>query len=132
MSGAALAKAAERLVGAPFRLHGRDPSTGLDCLGVVIAALAQVGRPVEAPPRYALRNSAAGRFMRLPEAAGFSAADAPSRAGDLLALAAGPAQLHAAIVGTSGGIVHAHAGLRRVVLSPFPLPWPMLGHWRLS
>ena len=46
MSGRALALAAESYVGASFRLHGRDPITGFDCLGLVLVALAEIGRPV--------------------------------------------------------------------------------------
>ena len=53
---AALARAARALVGARFRLHGRDPATGLDCVGLVAAALAAMGRRVPAPAGYALRN----------------------------------------------------------------------------
>jgi hypothetical protein len=30
------------------------------------------------------------------------------------------------------GFVHAHAGLRRVVTTPAPLPWPIECHWRLA
>ena len=39
-AGPALASAAEALVGARFRLHGRDPATGLAGLCVLAAALA--------------------------------------------------------------------------------------------
>ena len=70
--------------------------------------------------------------LRLPEAAGFAETDAPLEAGDVLLLAAGPAQLHLAIVGVEGGIVHAHAGLGRVVHTPFPLVWPVVRQWRLQ
>ena len=35
------ARAAEALAGARFRLHGRDRSTGLDCVGLVGLALAE-------------------------------------------------------------------------------------------
>ena len=38
-SGAAIAAAARALVGVPFRLQGRDPALGLDCVGLVGAAL---------------------------------------------------------------------------------------------
>ena len=38
-TGEALATAAEQLIGIPFRLHGRNPETGLDCVGVVAAAV---------------------------------------------------------------------------------------------
>jgi cell wall-associated NlpC family hydrolase len=131
MSGLELANAAEGFLGASFRLHGRDPLTGFDCVGLVLFAMAEIGRPVHLAISYGLRNLEPERFFRLPEMAGFHETDAPLEAGDVLLLAAGPAQLHLAIVGVNGGIVHAHAGLRRVVHTPFPLPWPVVGHWRL-
>ena len=77
MSGRALALAAESYVGASFRLHGRDPITGFDCLGLVLVALAEIGRPVRVPLRYALRNLDLERFERLPAAAGLVEVESP-------------------------------------------------------
>lgn len=47
---------------------------------------------------------------------------------DVLLFASGPGQLHLA-VRAGGGLVHADAGLRRVVLRPGVAPWPLLGAW---
>ena len=132
MTGLALACAAESFLGATFRLHGRDRLSGFDCLGLVLLAMAEIGRPVHLMLNYGLRNLDPERFLDLPEQAGFLATTSPFEAGDVLLLQAGPAQLHLAIVGIDGGIVHAHAGLGRVVLTPFPLPWPVVGQWRLA
>ena len=55
MTGEDLARAALGLKGAPFRLHGRDPATGLDCIGLFAVAMARAGRPVALPNGYALR-----------------------------------------------------------------------------
>jgi len=130
MNGEALARAAESYLGARFRLHGRDPITGFDCLGLVLVAMADIGRPVRLPLRYGLRTVAPERYLKLADSAGFvAAAGKPLELGDGLALEPGPAQIHLAIVGP-GGVVHAHAGLRRVVRTPLPLPWPIVGHWR--
>ena len=131
MSGEALARAAETYIGATFRLRGRDPLTGLDCLGLVILAMRDIGRPVTMPLRYGLRNVAPERYLRMADAAGFvEAADLTIEPGDVLAFESGPAQLHLAIV-TERGAIHAHAGLGRVVCTPFPLSWPIVAHWRL-
>ena len=43
-SGAAIAAAARALVGVPFRLQGRDPALGLDCVGLVGAAMRAAAR----------------------------------------------------------------------------------------
>ena len=133
MSGNELAHAAAGFVGASFRLHGRDPIMGLDCVGLVLLAMAEIGRPVRLPVSYQLRNLEPERFLQLPAAAGFvEPTDTELEHGDVLVFAPGAAQLHLAIVAVGGGIVHAHAGLRRVVHTPFPLPWPIVGHWRLK
>ena len=90
-----------------------------------------IGRPVTMPLRYGLRNADPARYLRVADSAGFvDAADLTLQPGDVLALEPGPAQIHLAIV-VSGGVVHAHAGLRRIVRTPFPLSWPVAGHWRL-
>jgi hypothetical protein len=63
---------------------------------------------------------------------GLAAAAGPTRAGDVLLIRPGPAQHHLVIAATAGGFVHAHAGLRRVVLTPAPLGWTVEHHWRLA
>ena len=114
-----------------------------DCMGATrswvstvsawLMAMAEIGRPVRLPVSYQLRNLEPERFLQLPAAAGFvEAIDPELEDGDVLAFAPGPGQLHLAIVAVGGGIIHAHAGLRRVVHTPFPLPWPIIGHWRLA
>ena len=52
----ALAAAARDLVGTPFRLQGREPASGLDCIGVVIVSLAQVGIELALPADYRPRR----------------------------------------------------------------------------
>lgn len=132
MSGAELAAAAEALVGVPFRLHGRDPAQGLDCVGLVTAALAATGRSVPALAGYQLRQLDIAAFLSAAARAGLAEAAGPPVGGDVLLLKPGPAQHHLAIAARDGGIVHAHAGLGRVVRTPPPLPWPLERHWRLS
>lgn len=127
-AGADIAARALALVGVPFRLHGRRPAVGLDCVGLAAAAL----RIADVPDQYTLRGDhlervaaffAAGSFVRIE--CGLA------QAGDILLLSPSVRQLHLAIV-TDEGAVHAHAGLRQVVLSPLPLPWPVIDHWRFS
>ena len=131
MSGAALAAAAERFVGTPFRLHGRDPARGLDCVGLLAASLAEAGRPVFAPVGYRLRQVAVERFLGAAVRCGLAGTAAPIEPGDVLLARPGPAQHHL-VVAVAGGFVHAHAGLGRVVLTPPPLEWPVEHHWRLA
>ncbi len=134
MSGdaSAFARAAAGLAGAPFCLHGRDPATGLDCVGLVHAALAAIGRETPAPCGYGLRNRDIGPALAFVAPAGFAETSGPSLPGDLLLVQPGPLQQHLLIVGEDGAAIHAHAGLRRVVITPPPCPWPILRHWRLA
>lgn len=131
MSGRALAAAAERLVGTPFRLHGREPARGLDCVGLVAAALAAVGRPVAPPSGYRLRQTDPRRLVAAAARCGLVETAGPTAPGDVVLVRPGPAQLHLVIAGSAGGFVQAHAGLGRVVLTPGALEWPAERRWRL-
>lgn len=101
---------------------------GVDCVGLVTHA-ANLG---ETPRNYALRGDYEVRVATALLAAGFAPlAEQPLINGDIILLRCAPGQLHLAIVANSGAI-HAHAGLRRVVWTPLPLPWPLVSHWRIS
>lgn len=127
----AFAQAAEALVATPFRLHGRDPATGLDCVGLVHASLAAIGRTPPGTPAYALRQLAIGTWLDLLPRAGFVPAAGGMKMGDLVLCRPGPGQFHLLIVTADGSFIHAHAGLGRVVRTPAPLPWPIAGRWHL-
>jgi len=133
MTGVALAQAAETLCGCPFRLHGRDRTTGLDCIGVLAVALQMIGREVRFPSGYLLRTE---RYAGLPDLAavhGFVAATGTIEPGDVLFVRPGPAQMHLLVAGSlSGCFVEAHAGLGRVVSRPGPIALPILQSWRLA
>ncbi|WP_218277309.1 hypothetical protein, partial [Pseudomonas sp. FW305-67] len=58
-----VAQAALGSVGARFRLHGRDPATGLDCIGLAAHALQAGGFNGEVPDGYALRGGDLARIM---------------------------------------------------------------------
>lgn len=120
------AERALALVGTPFRPQGRDLA-GLDCVGVVIRVF---GLPANAiADDYRMR----GRHLdRVTEVAGRYFRRIPSSRrmpGDLLLLLSGDEQLHFAVL-TRNGVVHAHAGLRRVVETPGHTDWPLIGAFR--
>lgn len=117
---------ARGLVGVRFRPQGRIAATGLDCIGLAAVALR-----VEAPPAgYTLRGGSLKRLASGLRAAGLRPANEAEK-GDLLVFGVGAGQLHLAVF-TGAGIVHADAGLRRIVERPGPAPWPVLGTWRLK
>ena len=125
--GERVAVAALALVGAPFRLHGRDVASGLDCIGVIAAALRGAGWVGEVPSGYALRGGDPAAVIARFDAV-LARGDGRA-AGDVLLFRVGPGQIHGA-VRTGAGIVHADAGLRRVVARPGVPDWPRLGAWR--
>jgi cell wall-associated NlpC family hydrolase len=129
---AAIAGRALEIVGAPFKLGGRCPRAGLDCVGVVGFVLADniVSHPI--PNDYALRGEYLDRISAFFNRPAFQRLENASlRSGDILLYQPSVRQLHLAVV-TVHGAVHAHAGLRRVVLTPLPLPWALIGHWRFT
>jgi cell wall-associated NlpC family hydrolase len=129
-AGRAIARRATELVGTPFRLHGRKCEGGLDCVGVVAEALACAGDTLRIPCDYTLRGEYLGRVYTFFDRPCFRSLDDENRApGDILLCRTAERQMHFAIVVTQG-IIHAHAGLCRVVLTPHPIPWPVIGRWR--
>jgi murein DD-endopeptidase / murein LD-carboxypeptidase len=109
------------LLDVPFRLHGRDPAYGLDCVGLVALATG-----VSAPTGYSLRNTVTDWCASILDR-DFFVTMRPD-VGDVVLLQAGPANLHLGVwMGES--LIHADARIGRVVETPFPLPWPILGIW---
>lgn len=131
MSGTDLARAAASFIGSPWRLHGRDPDTGLDCIGLLAAALERIDRPVMLPTGYPLRLRRLDGWLPDPASLGFASAAGTLQAGDVVLLQPGPAQVHLAIAAERGGWIHAHAGLRRIVHQSALPSGPVLGQWRL-
>jgi hypothetical protein len=129
MTGAELASAVEALVGTKFRLHGRDPATGLDCIGVLAAAM---GGGSSFPNHYALRARHLPDLSALAADFGFSPVQGSLAPGDVLMLRLGPCQFHLMIAVTHNRLVHAHAGLRRVICSDALQDWQIASHWRLN
>lgn len=131
-AGVQLAQAAASFIGTPFRLNGRSVEAGLDCVGLVAASLTSIGHMAVPPVGYELRNRKIDVFLQSAQASGLIEVPGPIRAGDIVLVAPGPGQQHLLIAESSTSFIHAHAGLRRVVRMPGPLPWPIIRHWRLS
>lgn len=124
-AAAAVAARAQAVVGVRFRLHGRDPATGLDCLGLASWALWAGNPPIALPTGYGLHSGRADQFGDWLAAAGLQRADGlPIRPGDLLLVQPSSLQWHC-LIAAKRGFVHAHAGLRRVVQMSMCENWPL-------
>lgn len=128
--GACVAAHAAGLIGTPFRLHGRDPAHGLDCIGLAQVALHRAGLPVSAPAGYRLRNTAIDSFLSGVAGPWLEPVRGAVRTGDLVLVQPGPAQHHLVIIGPDNSFIHAHAGLGRVVRTPGQPFWPVCSQWR--
>jgi len=130
--GEQLAQAAAELIGVRFRLYGRDPKTGLDCVGLVAGCLAAIGRKPTIPCTYRLRNTAVDQWLDFAERSGLRPVTNGLQPGDVLLTTPGPAQNHLLIVGNNKTVIHAHAGLRRVVRQSLDSIGKPLVRWRLG
>ncbi len=130
MKGVDIAARACALVGTRFRPQGRSVRDGLDCVGV--AALA-AGLPADKIPRdYALRGQRLEDIEhRLCDLGCRPVTSHVLALGDVVICRTGPAQFHIVII-TPFGFVHADAALRGVVQRPYPIPWTLIGAWRLA
>jgi len=118
------------MVGARFRPQGRDPVTGLDCVGLVWAAYAAAGRVLARPHGYPLRGWSRAQVEAGLLEAGFGRVSAAARDGDVALIALDAGQFHLGLLGTDR-MVHAHAGLRRVVETPIDASLAAAVRWRL-
>ncbi len=129
--GERLAAAAASLIGTPFCLHGRDPASGLDCVGLVHASLAAIGHQGQSPEGYALRTIDPQRWFACAHDYGLVKAHGSIRAGDVILTSPGPGQSHLAIAESEISAIHAHAGLRRVVRQTLSVMPAKLMRWRI-
>lgn len=86
---------------------------------------------------YRLHARALPDLAPIAAACGCAPAEGAILAGDIVLVRVGPCQFHLLIAApcpVSGGdrFVHAHAALGRVIVSPGPPGWPVIGHWRPS
>ena len=124
----ALVMAAMGLIGVPFRLHGRNPATGLDCVGVVAVAMERAGYHPVSPQGYSLRALTVQPLLEFAAASGLNKVDV---LGDVWLAQVHSLQFHL-LIAAPGGAVHAHAGLGRVTFMPDPMAWLIVMRWQLA
>lgn len=114
-------------VGTRFRSQGRIPGLALDCVGVVLVA-AQAAGVAANVPAYALGGVLPDVELLL-RGHGCRRVAQP-QPGDIIVIAPVGGQRHFGVL-TPAGVVHAHAGLGRVVEGPLDADWPVVSAWRL-
>ena len=121
--------AARAGLGTLFRPQGRAAGVGLDCVGVALLAAAGAGLNLGPVSPYALGGDHDELLGNTLRRLGLRRVRRPLPA-DLIEYALGPGHRHLALI-TDRGIVHAHAGLGRVVEGPAPADWPVAACWAL-
>jgi cell wall-associated NlpC family hydrolase len=108
------AQAAEDCVGARFRLQGRDPATGLDCVGLIVWCARSCGLTVLHQPAYTLTSRPDALLHEL-EATGFHRRHSlHPTLGDVIVFLMNHELNHVAVA-TRAGMTHADMRFRRVV-----------------
>jgi hypothetical protein len=123
---AALA-AARAGLGTRFRPQGRAPGLGLDCIGVALMAAAGAGVMLPAMPAYALGGDHGALLAATCRALGLRRVRR-AKPGDLIEYRLAAGHRHLAVL-SDCGIIHAHAGLGRVVEGPAPDDWAVVAAW---
>jgi len=119
---------ARAMLGTRFRLHGREPAFGLDCVGLVCVAFAGAGIVISAPTGYRLTSGRRSDFDQAAQAAGLVGVT-HAGLGDAMLCRIDARQWHLGIR-SDVGLIHADAGLGRVVERPGAMPWPVMACWR--
>ena len=120
---------ARGIVGVRFRPQGRDPATGLDCVGLVLHAF---GIPPDQVRRdYRLRGNRRDEIKAELSRYFEPTSNRSSRAGDVVLCCLRGRQFHLALH-CGGAFVHADARARRVVETPGTPQWPILGTYRFA
>ncbi len=132
--GARIALEATQLIGVRFQLHGRTECSGLDCVGLVALALsrARPGEALLAPRSYGLRNTDISQHLEFVNSSGLVNAEGEIQRGDIVHTKPSVTQDHLLVAVGQDAFVHAHAGLRCVVLTKGLLSDEIAHHWRAN
>lgn len=123
--------ASRACLGSRFRIQGRDPATGLDCIGLALVALKAAGSEPDAPRDYSLSGKGLAERLEAGLQTAGCAPVASVRPGDLIIFEPAPGQAHLAVASTQG-VIHAHLGIGRIVEGPPDPAWVRRSTWRFG
>lgn len=118
---------AEALIGTPFRLQGRDPASGLDCVGLVLKSFALCEERF--PRAYSLARHSLIEMDDCARSCFRRVARTQARRGDVLVFKVGERRLHVALH-AGDRFIQADAAIGRVVERPLPAEWPLMRVYR--
>lgn len=118
---------ARSLVGVRFRPQGRDPQTGLDCVGVILCAFGLSADEVR--KNYRLRGQHLQELLSELSRHFRRIAVSASSGADVLVCSPSDDQFHLA-VSCGESFVHADSRLRRVAETPGRPLWPCVATFR--
>jgi len=124
-------EAARAGLGTRFRPQGRVLGLGLDCIGVALLAATGAGVARPALPAYALGGDHGALLAATCRKLGLRRVRRGLRGakpGDLIEYRLAAGHRHVAVLSDTG-IIHAHAGLGRVVEGPAPDDWAVVAAW---
>ena len=132
MAADAIVAGARACIGTRFRPQGRVPGLGLDCVGLVLAALTAGGRVLECTRDYCLRDEGLGTRAEAGLVAfGGVRVAGVAWPGDVLLFEPTPGAAHLAIA-SGDGAVQAHLGVGRVVEGPIDPALRLRSIWRFE
>ena len=141
-AGEALVRAARSYLGVRFH-WGSACRSGVDCAGLILAALHDLGWTGWSPPSYGRHvpvhalTAALNRFcdrvdLHSPLTLYNTEGAAKMQEGDILLFAVGGQPQHLGIANGRGGMVHTHEGAGKVIEQPIDAGWMrrLIGVWR--
>lgn len=112
--------AARKYLGVKWKHQGRNPESGLDCLGLVVQVAKDMGMTPHDPVDYT-KSPDGQRLLAELNTQLNPVVDYDT--GDILLIRMGTNPQHLAFVTESGGIIHSYANIRRVVEHPLDDEW---------
>ena len=108
------------------------PGRSLDCVGLAVYSLFDSDGLAQIAVNYHFRGYYEDWLATGLQNLGLKPqlSNQPWALGDLIVFKPSASQVHLGI-STKGGVVHAHAGLRKIVMTPDP-QMRVIGHWRLE
>lgn len=127
-----IAKARE-FIGTPFMHQARLKGKGIDCVGLLVCSLRELGLPVIDSRSYTRRPDGVTLDRLLAQNA--TAIDGPAELGDLMEFGMlGPKWPHHVALRTDIGMLHTNGDVGRVLEQSYSAPWPgfFVRAWRLN